>query len=104
MRLWFDVGIKRYTTDVIRNCVLKLLWFDVGIKRYTTRLDIINQFYDVGIKRYTTRQGTIADRNCCGLMQESKDIQHVIKLAYKKMGCGLMQESKDIQQQNDLTG
>ena len=36
--LWFDVGIKRYTTccDIIK--VLHKLWFDVGIKRYTTRL------------------------------------------------------------------
>ena len=34
--LWFDVGIKRYTT--YREHVDKLveLWFDVGIKRYTT--------------------------------------------------------------------
>ena len=34
--LWFDVGIKRYTTNlykIITNCKL---WFDVGIKRYTT--------------------------------------------------------------------
>ena len=35
-RLWFDVGIKRYTTlrEIGRD--LKELWFDVGIKRYTT--------------------------------------------------------------------
>ena len=34
------------------------LWFDVGIKRYTTQQ--FNQFSPSG----------------CGLMQESKDIQH----------------------------
>ena len=35
-KLWFDVGIKRYTT--LRLCVRRetKLWFDVGIKRYTT--------------------------------------------------------------------
>ena len=34
--LWFDVGVKRYTTvgtDKRRDVVL---WFDVGVKRYTT--------------------------------------------------------------------
>ena len=34
--LWFDVGIKRYTTDSITNTAYLKLWFDVGIKRYTT--------------------------------------------------------------------
>ena len=35
-QLWFDVGIKRYTTlNTISNEEIKL-WFDVGIKRYTT--------------------------------------------------------------------
>ena len=35
--LWFDVGIKRYTTlGVLVRCRLRL-WFDVGIKRYTTK-------------------------------------------------------------------
>ena len=36
--LWFDVGIKRYTTlrrDWNRP---RVLWFDVGIKRYTTSI------------------------------------------------------------------
>ena len=34
--LWFDVGIKRYTTKA-DGCIGGLkLWFDVGIKRYTT--------------------------------------------------------------------
>ena len=35
-QLWFDVGIKRYTTVTVSLDVLLLLWFDVGIKRYTT--------------------------------------------------------------------
>ena len=35
-RLWFDVGIKRYTTDKLIVSHSKQLWFDVGIKRYTT--------------------------------------------------------------------
>ena len=34
--LWFDVGIKRYTTCVSFSWVGIRLWFDVGIKRYTT--------------------------------------------------------------------
>ena len=34
--LWFDVGIKRYTTPQRCSYALKELWFDVGIKRYTT--------------------------------------------------------------------
>ena len=36
MQLWFDVGIKRYTTNVIKDYFAEGLWFDVGIKRYTT--------------------------------------------------------------------
>ncbi len=35
--LWFDVGIKRYTTRSIDKEEQSKLWFDVGIKRYTTR-------------------------------------------------------------------
>ena len=35
-KLWFDVGIKRYTTFLYYNLFHKELWFDVGIKRYTT--------------------------------------------------------------------
>ena len=34
--LWFDVGIKRYTTSTHRVLDGHKLWFDVGIKRYTT--------------------------------------------------------------------
>ena len=35
--LWFDVGIKRYTTGKFREKRAVWLWFDVGIKRYTTQ-------------------------------------------------------------------
>ena len=35
--LWFDVGIKRYTTVCRENVKYHQLWFDVGIKRYTTK-------------------------------------------------------------------
>ena len=35
--LWFDVGIKRYTTFSSGMCFGIMLWFDVGIKRYTTK-------------------------------------------------------------------
>ncbi len=34
--LWFDVGIKRYTTGSGKTTIVTTLWFDVGIKRYTT--------------------------------------------------------------------
>ena len=34
--LWFDVGIKRYTTSNSLVRITVWLWFDVGIKRYTT--------------------------------------------------------------------
>ena len=34
--MWFDVGIKRYTTKKAARKAQKELWFDVGIKRYTT--------------------------------------------------------------------
>ena len=36
IQLWFDVGIKRYTTFVNNVLIINRLWFDVGIKRYTT--------------------------------------------------------------------
>ena len=36
IQLWFDVGIKRYTTCSIALAISSELWFDVGIKRYTT--------------------------------------------------------------------
>ena len=35
-QLWFDVGIKRYTTLRKSTNTDATLWFDVGIKRYTT--------------------------------------------------------------------
>ena len=35
-KLWFDVGIKRYTTEQGKAITDIKLWFDVGIKRYTT--------------------------------------------------------------------
>ena len=58
--LWFDVGIKRYTTIVNIYPRKNELWFDVGIKRYTTRIpeDIVEKelWFDVGIKRYTTSE------------------------------------------------
>ena len=34
--LWFDVGVKRYTTNTLLVSFLIRLWFDVGVKRYTT--------------------------------------------------------------------
>ena len=37
LKLWFDVGIKRYTTTAQESCHNQGLWFDVGIKRYTTK-------------------------------------------------------------------
>ena len=55
--LWFDVGIKRYTTLRYLDCLFVQLWFDVGIKRYTT-----------GNLTYSRDMS-------CGLMWESKDIQ-----------------------------
>ena len=56
-KLWFDVGIKRYTTNNKEILGVNGLWFDVGIKRYTT----------------ITPMPQLRMR--CGLMQESKDIQ-----------------------------
>ena len=48
------------------------LWFDVGIKRYTTAFGKCNYDYplwfDVGIKRYTTNSKIIAHGRSCGLM------------------------------------
>ena len=40
--LWFDVGIKRYTTARGQGLVAVRLWFDVGIKRYTTIAKVCN--------------------------------------------------------------
>ena len=77
--LWFDVGIKRYTTTRPHKGTTPKLWFDVGIKRYTT-----DNFQNGQCRR-------------CGLMQESKDIQLRPNCYLQPVGCGLMQESKDIQ-------
>ena len=70
--LWFDVGIKRYTTKR-RPLVLSAgLWFDVGIKRYTTHVksmrEALQLWFDVGIKRYTTPQRIKTFQKSCGLM------------------------------------
>ena len=35
-KLWFDVGIVRYTTWLTYQRTPSELWFDVGIVRYTT--------------------------------------------------------------------
>ena len=60
-------------------CFNRKLWFDVGIKRYTTlKLQVRKKtklWFDVGIKRYTTIKMKCALIVSCGLMQESKDIQ-----------------------------
>ena len=70
--LWFDVGIKRYTTKWLTGHFATLLWFDVGIKRYTTdgrcRLILPLLWFDVGIKRYTTHEESVVQSVGCGLM------------------------------------
>ena len=49
-----------------------MLWFDVGIKRYTTNQeegeDPCQLWFDVGIKRYTTIISNTTNNACCGLM------------------------------------
>ena len=71
-QLWFDVGIKRYTTHQKKQQVLTKLWFDVGIKRYTTSCAGScadkELWFDVGIKRYTTRNKLLRSYYSCGLM------------------------------------
>ena len=70
--LWFDVGIKRYTTSRPVEPLIVALWFDVGIKRYTTiiRNTCIEYklWFDVGIKRYTTLFDFFQLNYSCGLM------------------------------------
>ena len=70
--LWFDVGIKRYTTKDVYHHTLPELWFDVGIKRYTTPnggiIEVDKLWFDVGIKRYTTVQSPYDQSAGCGLM------------------------------------
>ena len=63
--LWFDVGYKRYTTQIATTILSTRLWFDVGYKRYTTGLSV----------RKTGRG--------CGLMQDIKDIQPATKIVTK---------------------
>ena len=71
-QLWFDVGIKRYTTKVLWHTDNDPLWFDVGIKRYTTATIVLKRYgelwFDVGIKRYTTFKSSGLIIYCCGLM------------------------------------
>ena len=71
-RLWFDVGIKRYTTFRPYQYGRLWLWFDVGIKRYTTFRCTVKDgtelWFDVGIKRYTTLQDRNKCSRSCGLM------------------------------------
>ena len=70
--LWFDVGIKRYTTLLRAKPYEAALWFDVGIKRYTTAhrdyTHVRKLWFDVGIKRYTTLIWINPLSKCCGLM------------------------------------
>ena len=70
--LWFDVGIKRYTTWHADDLYEAMLWFDVGIKRYTTHVTRITHtlqlWFDVGIKRYTTSKRNWKALTSCGLM------------------------------------
>ena len=71
-KLWFDVGIKRYTTQGRSRKEHHWLWFDVGIKRYTTDSKgtetLLTLWFDVGIKRYTTPFPQVQSPACCGLM------------------------------------
>ena len=47
--LWFDVGIKRYTTRSFDYLLAFGLWFDVGIKRYTTVIVLVALRYGCGL-------------------------------------------------------
>ena len=47
--LWFDVGIKRYTTSASIDIKPFKLWFDVGIKRYTTTRYRVNKIVSCGL-------------------------------------------------------
>ena len=77
------------------------LWFDVGIKRYTTNETIQGEVDSCGLmqesKDIQQPPCPILQPTRCGLMQESKDIQHAKDVRACSVGCGLMQESKDIQ-------
>ena len=71
-RLWFDVGVKRYTTVSTLKKLERELWFDVGVKRYTTpgNPHYISYllWFDVGVKRYTTYFNKYMASTSCGLM------------------------------------
>ena len=49
VKLWFDVGIKRYTTQGFPRAEASKLWFDVGIKRYTTQYEKLSAFISCGL-------------------------------------------------------
>ena len=49
LRLWFDVGIKRYTTILLNVFSIEQLWFDVGIKRYTTVRFVYRLYQSCGL-------------------------------------------------------
>ena len=48
-RLWFDVGVKRYTTKSVYWSIMMKLWFDVGVKRYTTHDKTTKEQYSCGL-------------------------------------------------------
>ena len=85
--------------------MLRWLWFDVGIKRYTTDelLEYINEGCGLMQESKDIQHKTdiYSFAKGCGLMQESKDIQQILCQLIGIEGCGLMQESKDIQQDNE---
>ena len=70
--MWFDVGLKRYTTALEPVREPSPLWFDVGLKRYTTTQPHTQGFvwlwFDVGLKRYTTFPIRLFRFISCGLM------------------------------------
>ena len=49
IELWFDVGIKRYTTRSNKEIIAMKLWFDVGIKRYTTWVNMDGTVLSCGL-------------------------------------------------------
>ena len=77
--LWFDVGVKRYTTQANYMC-------------YKHSCGLMQESKDIQLERFLS-----ARIERCGLMQESKDIQPSTNIKQEGKGCGLMQESKDIQ-------
>ena len=47
--LWFDVGIDRYTAQLLDYCQWQWLWFDVGIDRYTAGNDLSESHLGCGL-------------------------------------------------------